>query len=160
MSQLYNMQILIVSTRNSATTLINPDGNSCLSSRYPLIILGHYPEGAGEHNVALGYNRHVLERIVDTSAQVTWETDPPTSDDDLNVGGDDLSAGGDDLSAGDDDLSAGGDDLSTGGDDLNAGGDNLNAGGDDIQYSIQFYRNLCCCNNVTVLSHLTTFGQS
>ncbi|KAH3838773.1 hypothetical protein DPMN_112188 [Dreissena polymorpha] len=153
MSQLYNMQILIVSTRNSATILISPDGSSCLSSRYPLIILGHYPEGAGEHYVALGYNRHVLERIVDTSAQVTWETDPPTSDDDLNVGGDDLSDGGDDPSAG-------GDDLSAGGNDLNAGGDNLSAGGDDIQFSIQFYRNLCCCNNVTVLLYLTTFGQS
>ncbi|KAH3751646.1 hypothetical protein DPMN_186214 [Dreissena polymorpha] len=153
MSQLYNMKILIVSTRNSATILISPDGSSCLSSSYPLIILGHYPEGAGEHCVALGYNRHVLERIVDTSAQVTWETDPPTSDDDLNVGGDDLSDGGDELSAG-------GDDLSAGGDDLNTGGDNLSAGGDDIQYSIQFYRNLCCCNNVTVLLYLTTFGQS
>ncbi|KAH3856139.1 hypothetical protein DPMN_098719, partial [Dreissena polymorpha] len=77
--------------------------------------------GAGEHYVALGYNRHVLERIVDTSAQVTWETDPPTSDDDLTVGGDDLSDG-------DDDLSACGDDLSAGGDDLYAGGDNLSAG--------------------------------
>ena len=126
------MQILIVSTRNSATTLISPDGSSCLSSRYPLIILGHYPEGAGEHYVALGYKRHVLERIVDTSAQVTWETDPPTSDDDLNVGGDDLSAGGDDLSAGGDDLNAGGDDLSAGGDDLNAGNYDLSAGGDDL----------------------------
>jgi len=132
MSQLYNMQILIVSTRNSATTLISPDGSSCLSSRYPLIILGHYPEGAGEHYVALGYKRHVLERIVDTSAQVTWETDPPTSDDDLNVGGDDLSAGGDDLSAGGDDLNAGGDDLNAGGDDLSAGGDDLNAGNYDL----------------------------
>ncbi|KAH3889658.1 hypothetical protein DPMN_013719 [Dreissena polymorpha] len=59
MSQQYNMQILIVSTRNSATTLISPDGSSCLSSRYPLIILGHCPEGADEHYVALGYNRHV-----------------------------------------------------------------------------------------------------
>ncbi|KAH3710938.1 hypothetical protein DPMN_070436, partial [Dreissena polymorpha] len=73
-----------------------------------------FEAGAGEHYVALGYNRHVLERIVDTSAQVTWETDPPTSDDDLNVGGDDMSDGGDDLSAGGDDLSAGGDDLNAG----------------------------------------------
>ncbi|KAH3869372.1 hypothetical protein DPMN_032535 [Dreissena polymorpha] len=86
----------------------------------------------GEHYVALGYNRHVLERIVDTSAQVTWETDPPTSDDDLKVGGDDLSAGGDDLSAGGDDLNAGDDNLTAGGDDLSAGGDDLNAGGDDL----------------------------
>ncbi|KAH3741700.1 hypothetical protein DPMN_048425 [Dreissena polymorpha] len=132
MSQLNNMQILIVSTRNSATTLISPDGSSCLSSRYPLIILGHYPEGAGEHYVALGYKRHALERIVDKSAQVTWETDPPTSDDDLNVGGDDLSAGGDNLSAGGDDLNAGGDNLSAGGDDLSAGDDDLSAGGDDL----------------------------
>ncbi|KAH3695169.1 hypothetical protein DPMN_082625 [Dreissena polymorpha] len=61
-----------------------------------------------------------------------WKTDPPTSDDDLNVGGDDMSAGGDDLSAGGDDLSAGGDDLSAGGDDLNAGGDDLNTDGDDL----------------------------
>ncbi|KAH3792192.1 hypothetical protein DPMN_145683 [Dreissena polymorpha] len=132
MSQLYNMQNLKVSTRNSATTLISPDGSSCLSSRYPLIILGHYPKGAGEHYIALCYNRHVLERIVDTSAQVTWETDPPTIDDDLNVSGDYLSAGGDYLSAGGDDLSAGGDDLTAGGDNLSAGGDDLSAGGDDL----------------------------
>lgn len=74
MSQLYNVEIIVVSTRNRATTLISPDGGSCLSNNIPLIILGHYPEGAGEHYVALGYNRNMLETIIDRSTQITWET--------------------------------------------------------------------------------------
>lgn len=60
MSQLYNVQIIVVSTMNSATTLISPSGSSVLSNDIPVIILGHYPEGAGEHYVALGYEQETL----------------------------------------------------------------------------------------------------
>lgn len=78
-SQLYNVQILIVSTINSATTLISPDGGSILSNHIPLLIVGHYPEGAGEHYVSLGYNRDMLESIIDRSPQITWESTSPNT---------------------------------------------------------------------------------
>lgn len=73
-SQLFNIQIVVVSTMNSATTLISPDGSSNVSNNVPLIVLGHYPEGAGEHYVALGADRDKLEIIIDRSTQITWDT--------------------------------------------------------------------------------------
>jgi hypothetical protein len=49
MSQLNNLQIVVYSTMNSATTLISPDGSSSMSEEFPSVILGHYPEGDGEY---------------------------------------------------------------------------------------------------------------
>ena len=66
-SQLFNIQILIVSTLNDGTTLISSTGEPVLNQSLPLIVLGHYAEGQGEHFVALDDNRENVLNIVRNS---------------------------------------------------------------------------------------------
>jgi hypothetical protein len=75
---------------NSATTLICPDGSSSLSEEFPIVILGHYPEGDGEHYMyeALGYDWSILQTIIDNATQITWEN--PEKSMNMNINTDDM----------------------------------------------------------------------
>lgn len=79
MSQLYHVQIIVVSTLNSHTTLISPDGSTNISDNIPIITLGHYPENAGEHYVALQNDKEMLNRIISCSSQITWDNNDTDS---------------------------------------------------------------------------------
>lgn len=51
-SQILNVQFLIVSTLGlDATLVISPSGDYC--ENLPLLVLGHFAEGQGEHYVSL-----------------------------------------------------------------------------------------------------------
>ena len=56
MSRMYNIQFLVFSTVGpEAMQLISWDGNSC-RPEMPLVLLGHFTEGYGEHYVCLQAN--------------------------------------------------------------------------------------------------------
>jgi hypothetical protein len=72
-SELYNVQIIIVSTMNHGTTLIRPDGSSILTRDLPIITLGHFPEGGDEHYVALEYDSNTIRKIIQESTHIYEE---------------------------------------------------------------------------------------
>ncbi|XP_060607604.1 glycosyltransferase-like protein gnt13 [Ruditapes philippinarum] len=71
-TNIYNAQILVVSTLNSRTTLIIPNGlpDGEVNENLPMIVLGHYPEGEGEHYVALSYDKKIVRNIIYESEQI------------------------------------------------------------------------------------------
>ena len=75
MSEIFNVQILVVSEIEHGTTLIHPAGQNILSSDIPLIILGNFPEGIGEHYVSLGYDHQRVRTIIKNSPQIYVESD-------------------------------------------------------------------------------------
>ena len=74
MSEICNVQILVVSEIDHGTALIHPAGQNILSSDIPLIILGHFPEGIGEHHVSLGYDHQSVRTIIKNSPQIYVES--------------------------------------------------------------------------------------
>ena len=61
-SELYNIQIIVVSTLNHGTTLIRSDGSSSVSDSLCSVVLGHFHEGNGDHYVCLDANRDDIAR--------------------------------------------------------------------------------------------------
>ena len=52
-SEIFNVQILIVSTLNKVTNIINPQGSQTISNEVPILLLGHIDEDHGIHYVSL-----------------------------------------------------------------------------------------------------------
>ena len=52
-SEIFNVQILIVSTLNKVTNIINPQGSQTISNEIPILLLGHIDEDHGIHYVSL-----------------------------------------------------------------------------------------------------------
>ena len=48
-SELYHIQIRVVSTLHHGTTLIRPDGSSSVSDSLTSVVLGHFHEGNDDH---------------------------------------------------------------------------------------------------------------
>ena len=84
-SELYNIQIIVVSTLNHGTTLIRPDGSSSVSDRLCSVVLGHFHEGNGDHYVCLDANRDDIQDIVATSDQISWSSSSDIESDSPNV---------------------------------------------------------------------------
>ena len=76
-SDIFHVQILIVSSLNQGTNLITPSGrmdNSC-SFEIPYIILGHLAKGSGEHFVSLRNCRSQVISIIQNSAHIYFDDD-------------------------------------------------------------------------------------
>ena len=84
-SELYNIQIIVVSTLNHGTTLIRPDGSSSVSDSLCSVVLGHFHEGNGDHYVCLDANRDDIQDIVATSDQISWSSSSDIESDSPNV---------------------------------------------------------------------------
>ncbi|CAC5385532.1 unnamed protein product [Mytilus coruscus] len=96
-SDMFNVQIVIVSTLNHGTTLLRPDGSSIITRHLPIITIGHYPEGHGEHYLSLTYNHNAVRRIAEDSSQIHWGYDDTDDEhDDRSDGHDDTGSGHDD----------------------------------------------------------------
>ena len=71
-SELYRIQILVVSSLQDGSTLIRPDGGNVLDLNEPIIVLGHLAEGEGEHYLSLTPNsQEVVQQIAANSPQIT-----------------------------------------------------------------------------------------
>ncbi|CAC5378590.1 unnamed protein product [Mytilus coruscus] len=89
-SDMFNVQIVIVSTLNHGTTLLRPDGSNIITRHLPIITIGHYPEGHGEHYLSLTYNHNAVRRIAEDSSQIHWGYDDTDDEhDDRSDGHDD-----------------------------------------------------------------------
>ena len=64
MSELYHIQILVVSTLGLRTTLIRPDGSSSVSDSLTSIVLGHFHDGYSDHQVCLDADRDAIQEVV------------------------------------------------------------------------------------------------
>ena len=74
-SEHYNVQILILSTLNRGTTLIDPQGSDVLRTDRPFLVLGHFAETGSEgelseHYVSLHHDADIIQQIVSESQQV------------------------------------------------------------------------------------------
>ncbi|CAC5370178.1 unnamed protein product [Mytilus coruscus] len=97
MSDMFNVQIVIVSTLNHGTTLLRPDGSNIITRHLPFITIGHYPEGHGEHYLSLTYNHNAVRRIAEDSSQIHWGYDDTDDEhDDRSDEHDDTGSGHDD----------------------------------------------------------------
>lgn len=72
--RMYNVQILVLSSASLAhTRLISTD--DCLIPEKPLLVLGHYPEGRGEHYVSLSCENFsdplTVSQLLSTPTQLT-----------------------------------------------------------------------------------------
>ncbi|XP_072166910.1 uncharacterized protein, partial [Diadema setosum] len=76
-ADIFNVQILVISSLNGGTTLISPeiiDGN-IFTFQLPYIVLGHLSEGYGEHYLSLSNDQEQVLRIIRNSAQIIFEGD-------------------------------------------------------------------------------------
>ena len=67
MSELFNLQVIVVSTLNHGTTLFRPDGSSFVTDDHTCVVLGHMHECNGEHYVCLEADRDDLRDVVAAS---------------------------------------------------------------------------------------------
>ena len=81
MSELFNLQVIVVSTLNHGTILIRPDGSSRVADEQACVVLGHMYECNVEHYVCLGADRDDLRGVVAASQQITWAS---SNDDDCD----------------------------------------------------------------------------
>ncbi|CAC5413295.1 unnamed protein product [Mytilus coruscus] len=74
-----------------------PDGSNIITRHLPIITIGHYPEGHGEHYLSLTYNHNAVRRIAEDSSQIHWGYDDTDDEhDDRSNGHDDTGSGHDD----------------------------------------------------------------
>ncbi|XP_071482225.1 uncharacterized protein [Diadema antillarum] len=76
-ADIFNIQVLVISSLNGGTTLISPeiiDGN-IFTFQLPYIVLGHLSEGNGEHYLSLSNDQEQVLRIIRNSAQIIFEGD-------------------------------------------------------------------------------------
>lgn len=74
LSDLFNIQILIVSSLDDGNTLISPDGSTSFRRDIPVIALGHFHEGGGEHFVTLENNNDIIMNIMNESVCVNTDS--------------------------------------------------------------------------------------
>ena len=72
MSEMLNVQIIIISTLKNGCTLVSPDGRNIVTGEWPILTLGHYSEDQGQHYVSLEKNLEAVELIVEQSPQIEW----------------------------------------------------------------------------------------
>ena len=63
-SEIFNVQILIVSTLNKVTNIINPQGSQTISNEIPILLLGHIDEDHGIHYVSLTGDEAAIKHAV------------------------------------------------------------------------------------------------
>ena len=76
-SDIYNIQILIVSTLNQGTMMITPWGRTenLYSFEIPVITVGHLAEGNGEHYVSIESNRDQIISVIQNSVQISFDNE-------------------------------------------------------------------------------------
>lgn len=80
-SEIFQVQILVVSSLNGGTTLLRPDGSNCFTHHIPTLVLGHISEN---HYVSLSGDDSNLIDIVQASSQI-WYDGNGTNVNDTNV---------------------------------------------------------------------------
>lgn len=73
-AEMYNLQILIISTINGGTNIITPSGNNTFLESEPYVVLGHFAETDGSHYVALIHHTEDIHNIVLNSQQIEMPT--------------------------------------------------------------------------------------
>lgn len=79
-AEIYNVQLIVVSPINHATALISPDGSNIFRMDIPYLVLGHYPEGFGEHYVSIAHDFGRLMSIIAEAPQIRLESDVVTEE--------------------------------------------------------------------------------
>ncbi|CAC5391451.1 unnamed protein product [Mytilus coruscus] len=155
-SDMFNVQIVIVSTLNHGTTLLRPDGSNIITRHLPIITIGHYPEGHGEHYLSLTYNHNAVRRIAEDSSQIHWGYD-----DDRRRRHDDRSDGHDDTGSGHDDTDDKHHDTDDGHKDTDDTDTDDKYDDTDDEHNITWYENYDTCDEhiITVDEHDITGNE-
>lgn len=73
-AEIFNIQIVIISSLNEGTTLIRPDGGQEFDQSEPFVVLGHLAEGDGEHYLSMDQRLSELLPIIIQSRQINLKT--------------------------------------------------------------------------------------